>query len=111
MYLNGKNIQNGHEIYQMAMKIPSGRKIDQMAIKYTNNFPLQDPLKFTQIWIFCLKLYHLATLMKKGLTKMAKWLPTTTASHLGCTVKSPTVSVSLSFRGEGRPDKKEIKLA
>jgi hypothetical protein len=23
---------------------------------------LQDPPKFTQIWIFCLKIYHLATL-------------------------------------------------
>jgi hypothetical protein len=29
-----------------------------MAIKYTNN-----PPKFTQIWNFCLKMYHLATLI------------------------------------------------
>jgi hypothetical protein len=25
-------------------------------------FPFQDPPKFTQIWIFCLKINHLATL-------------------------------------------------
>jgi hypothetical protein len=33
-----------------------------MVIKYTKDFPLQDPPKFTQIWIFGLKTNHLATL-------------------------------------------------
>jgi hypothetical protein len=36
------------------MAIPNGRKIDQ-------HLPLQDPLKFTQIGIVGLKIYHLAT--------------------------------------------------
>jgi hypothetical protein len=31
---------------------------------YTNMYiPLQDPPKFTPIWIFGLKIYHLATLL------------------------------------------------
>jgi hypothetical protein len=34
---------------------PNGNKIYQ-------HLPLQDPPKFTQIWIFGLKIYHLATL-------------------------------------------------
>jgi hypothetical protein len=40
----GKNIQNGHKIYQ--------------------DFPQQDPPKFTQIGIFGLKTNHLATLSR-----------------------------------------------
>jgi hypothetical protein len=41
-----------------------------MAVKYTKwtqNIPtlqLQDPPKFTKIWIFGLKIYHLATLLE-----------------------------------------------
>jgi hypothetical protein len=58
------------KIYQISKnytKLPhtisNGRKIDQMAIKYTNiGVPLQDPPTFTQIGIFGLKIYHLATL-------------------------------------------------
>jgi hypothetical protein len=35
-----------------------------MAIKYIHlHLPLQDPPKFIQIWMFCLKIYHLATLL------------------------------------------------
>jgi hypothetical protein len=45
------NIPNGHEIC-----IPNGHKIYQ-------HLPLQKPPKFTQILIFGLKLYHLATLV------------------------------------------------
>jgi hypothetical protein len=59
-YQNGKNIPNGHKIYQMATKytiwpqnIPYGRKIYQMATKYADIFYiLYDPPKFTQIGIF-----------------------------------------------------------
>jgi hypothetical protein len=58
-----QNIPNGHKIYQMAIKytkwpqnIPNGRKICQ-------HFQLQDPPIFTQIRIFGLKIYHLATLI------------------------------------------------
>jgi hypothetical protein len=40
--------------------MPNGRKIDQMAIKYTNI--MQDPPKFTKIKIFGSKRNHLATL-------------------------------------------------
>jgi hypothetical protein len=61
-YQNGENIPNYHELYQMSIKYnkrpqsgPSVRKIHQ-------HLPLQDPPKFSQIWIFGLKTNHLATL-------------------------------------------------
>jgi hypothetical protein len=41
--------------------IPFGRKMDTTAIKW-QHLPLQDLPKFTQIGIFGLKIYHLATL-------------------------------------------------
>jgi hypothetical protein len=42
--------------------VANGRKIYQLGIQYRyQHFPLQDPPKFTQIWIFGLKIYHLAT--------------------------------------------------
>jgi hypothetical protein len=48
------------EIYQMAVIC-----IFQMAIKCTNMyFPFHGPPKFTQIGIFVLKMYHLATLFR-----------------------------------------------
>jgi hypothetical protein len=38
--------------------------MNQVSKKYTNiPIPLQDPPKFTQIWIFGLKTNHLATLV------------------------------------------------
>jgi hypothetical protein len=43
----------------MAVKRPNGHKIYQ-------HLPLLDPPKFTQIWIFCLKICHLATLGRGG---------------------------------------------
>jgi hypothetical protein len=46
----------------LLQNIPNGSKIHQMAITYTNIFHLQDPTKFSQIGIFGLKIYHLATL-------------------------------------------------
>jgi hypothetical protein len=83
IYQNGGKYTKLAPNYQMAIKytkwpnnIPNGHKIYQMAIKYTNwtlNIPngqniyqhlsLQDNPKFTQSWIFGLKLYHLATLI------------------------------------------------
>jgi hypothetical protein len=51
--------------------MPNDHKVYQMAVKYTKNgqrishhLPLQDPPKFTQIAIFGLKIYHLATLIE-----------------------------------------------
>jgi hypothetical protein len=41
--------------------MPDGHKIDQMAIKYTNNFHRNTLQNFTQIGIFGLKTIHLAT--------------------------------------------------
>jgi hypothetical protein len=35
---NGKMNQNDHEIYQMAIQLTSGSKIDEISIKYTNIF-------------------------------------------------------------------------
>jgi hypothetical protein len=77
----GKNIPNDHKIYQMftiftkrPQYIPKGHNIYQKATIYTKrpqyipnglkiyqHFRLQDPPKFTQIWIFGMKIYHLAT--------------------------------------------------
>jgi hypothetical protein len=52
----------------MAQKIPNGRRIDQMTIKYVYyQLPLQGPPKFTQIGSFGLNIYHLATLFLVGL--------------------------------------------
>jgi hypothetical protein len=63
-YQNGENIPNCHlHNYQIATKLPNVRHIFQMTIEYTKLFPLQCPAKFTQIWIFGLKLKHLATLL------------------------------------------------
>jgi hypothetical protein len=50
-------IPNVHKIWQMAVNIPSVHKLYQHLL-------LQDPPKFTQIWIFGLKIYHLATLLR-----------------------------------------------
>jgi hypothetical protein len=44
--------------------MPSGRNIDQMAIKYTNIFRRKTLQKIAKICIFGLKIYHLATLME-----------------------------------------------
>jgi hypothetical protein len=52
----GKCIPNNYKMYQMAIKYKNGCKIYQ-------HLPLQDPPKFTQIWIFGLKRNHLATLI------------------------------------------------
>jgi hypothetical protein len=62
-------------MYQIAAKSPNGHKLYQMAIKCTKwpkhisnghilyqPFPFQGPPKFTQIGIFGLKIYRLATL-------------------------------------------------
>jgi hypothetical protein len=41
----------------MVKNIPNGRKIYEIEIEYTyKHLPLQDPPKFTQIWIFGLKI-------------------------------------------------------
>jgi hypothetical protein len=53
------NKQNGRNMYQMSVC-----NIFQMAIKYSNIFPFLGSQKSTQIGIFCLKMYHLATLLK-----------------------------------------------
>jgi hypothetical protein len=75
--------------------IPKQEKIYQMAIKYTNwpgmeieyvypHLPLQDPPKFTQIWIFGLKVYHLATLVVTHDGRLAPEFTTaTTALFVG----------------------------
>jgi hypothetical protein len=46
----------------MVPNIPDGWKIDQMVIKYNSIFHCKTIQKVTQIGIFGLKIYHLATL-------------------------------------------------
>jgi hypothetical protein len=59
----GNNYQIAIKYTKWSQNIPTRRNIDEMAINYTNIFlPLQAPSKFTQIWIFGLKICHLATL-------------------------------------------------
>jgi hypothetical protein len=55
--------QNGEKYTKQTQNIPNGRKKDQRAIKYVyQQFPFQDPPKFTQNWDLGLKINHLATL-------------------------------------------------
>jgi hypothetical protein len=54
-YQNGKTIPKGYKITQWSQNGPNGNKMHQLR-------PLQGPPKFTQIDIFGLKIYHLATL-------------------------------------------------
>jgi hypothetical protein len=61
-----QNIPNGHKMYQMATKytkspqnIPNGRKIDRPnSHKIYRHRTKQDPRKFTQFGIFCLKIWQ-----------------------------------------------------
>jgi hypothetical protein len=46
------------EINQIATKLPNGHKMYKISVIYIPN----GPQKFTQIGIFGLKIYHLATL-------------------------------------------------
>jgi hypothetical protein len=56
----------------MAKIIPNGRKMFQMVIKYNIIIhTFQSPPKFTNIWIFGLKINHLATLL---CTQIVRWL-------------------------------------
>jgi hypothetical protein len=67
----GKIYQNVHKIYQMDAKytkwphnIPNGHELDQHS-------PLQDPRISTQIGIFGLNIYHLATLPQSTVKKQS----------------------------------------
>jgi hypothetical protein len=47
--------------------------MDQESIKYMyHHLPLQDPSKFTQIWIFGLKTNHLATLQSEAAARVTR---------------------------------------
>jgi cytochrome c len=59
---NGKIIPNDHKIYQMAIKYTKWMKNRPNGDKIYQRLPLQDSPKLTQIGIFGLKIYHLATL-------------------------------------------------
>jgi hypothetical protein len=64
--------------------------MDQMSIKYTNIFHWQGPPKLTQIWIFGLKTYHLATLLT---TANSIYFCSTTKSYFTGTVITGAVKV------------------
>jgi hypothetical protein len=51
----------------MATKYTKWMYIVQMAIKYTQHRPLQDPRKFTRIWIFGFRINYLATLIQAAI--------------------------------------------
>jgi hypothetical protein len=48
-------VQNTKKIYQMAATMATGRKVDQMAIKYTNVFHCKTLKKFPKLWFLVLK--------------------------------------------------------
>jgi hypothetical protein len=60
----------------MATKLPNVRKIDQTALvhKIYHHIPLQDPTKFTQIWIFGFKLVHLSSGNPAVWNPSQKWM-------------------------------------
>jgi hypothetical protein len=66
IYQMTKNIPNDEKYTNWQKNTPNGRKIHK-------HHPLPDPQKFTQIWIFGLKIYHLATLLawRRGAVKIA----------------------------------------
>jgi hypothetical protein len=55
------NVPKRWKIYQIAAKLPNVHKIKNCQRLY-QTLPIQGPHKFTQIGIFGLKIYHLATL-------------------------------------------------
>jgi hypothetical protein len=58
----GKNIPNYYKLYQMSIKY-NKRPLNWPSVhKIYQQLPLQDPPRFTQIWIFGLKTNHLAAL-------------------------------------------------
>jgi hypothetical protein len=62
-YQNGENIPNNQQMYQIAINYSKCQWTDQIAIKYAHLFHCKTLyVKFTQIGIFVLKVYHLATL-------------------------------------------------
>jgi hypothetical protein len=59
----GKNVPNEHKLYQMAITYPKClTNIPNGQYKH-KHFPIKGPQKLTQIWIFGLKINHLATLI------------------------------------------------
>jgi hypothetical protein len=54
----GKNLPNSRKMYQMAIKYTQWPQNEQDGPKNTKHLPLQDLPKFTQIYIFCLKIWQ-----------------------------------------------------
>jgi hypothetical protein len=64
----GKNIPNYRELYQMSIEYNKRPHNGPSVHKIYQHLPLQDPPKFSQIWIFGSKTNHLATLhLRPGL--------------------------------------------
>jgi hypothetical protein len=64
IFLGTYNVPKREKIdTKLPENVPNGHKMYQMAIEH---FPLPGPPKFTQIAIFGLKIYHLATLVQSG---------------------------------------------
>jgi hypothetical protein len=63
-----ETISNGHTKFRKwTQNFANGHKISQMDTTYVDkHLTLQDPPTFTQIGIFGLKIYRLATLWKSG---------------------------------------------
>jgi hypothetical protein len=59
----GENVPNYHKLCQMSIKYNKRPQNGRSVRKVYQHLQLQDPPKFTQIWIFGLKTNHLATLV------------------------------------------------
>jgi hypothetical protein len=57
-----KSIPNDHKLYQTAIYYTKCSQMISNSRKIYQHFLLQGPPKYTQIWIFGLKINHLATL-------------------------------------------------
>jgi hypothetical protein len=75
--------------YQITMKYTKGPKIYQMTINIPNGHEiLQDPPKSTQIWMFGLKIYHLATLVCMDIFKTFFDISVTQVHTISMQIKS-----------------------
>jgi hypothetical protein len=74
IYQNGENIPNDHKTYQNVIKCNKWPENGPNSHNIYQQRPLQDPVKFTQIGIFGLKTYHLATLLATRTIEMQYFL-------------------------------------
>jgi hypothetical protein len=69
-----QNILNDPKIYQMTQKYTKLPQNIPISHNIYQHFPLPNPPKFTQIWIFGLKIFHLEILLWRE-RKKSRYVP------------------------------------